>query len=83
MTITAAAKQLERSERGQMTCKLLLDLLKSDTVKFLDGGNSAAVAALVTAYMLGDGQDACSVIGALNQVIDRNRWVTVPNTPKP
>ena len=48
MTIKQACMQLERSERGQKTCKLLLDFLKSSTVQGLDGNNEQAVAALVT-----------------------------------
>jgi len=36
MNTLQAAKQLERSERGQKAAKLLLDFLDSSTVKFLD-----------------------------------------------
>ncbi|HEX3720337.1 MAG TPA: hypothetical protein VH595_20490 [Verrucomicrobiae bacterium] len=75
MTIQEAIKQLERSERGQMTCKLLLDFLKSPTVQGLDGRNSAAVHELVQRHMLGGGKEACEVIDGLYDVVERNQWV--------
>ena len=74
-TIEQAAKQLERSERGQMACKLLLDFLKSNPVQGLDGGNSEAVITLAGHYLLGGGVQALAVTDALNGVIDRNQWV--------
>lgn len=77
MTIQQAAKQLERSERGQMTCKLLRDFLKSSHVQGLDGSNCQAVTALVSHYLLGGGSDACAVQDALNGIIERNQWVLV------
>lgn len=73
--IERAARQLERSERGQLTCKLLRDFLKTHAVKGLDGENSMAVALLVQAYMTGTGGHACAVINQLGEVIERNKWV--------
>lgn len=70
-----AIKQLERSERGQQTCKLLLDFLNSPAVKFLDGRNQTAVAMLVNNFMLGSSADACAVVEALEGVVNRNQWV--------
>jgi len=77
MNIEQATKQLERSERGQMTAKLLLDFLNSDTVKYLDGQNFEAVATLTTSFALGTSAESCAVIAALEGVVQRNRWVQV------
>lgn len=74
-TIESSVKRLARSERGQKTCKLLLDFIKSPTVRGLDGENCEAVAALVSQFMLGDGATSCEVIEGLNAVIERNQWV--------
>lgn len=73
--IKEAAKQLEKSERGQMTCKLLADFLQSRPVSGLDQFNQAAVANLVVHYMLGSGADACAVVDAVNEVLERHPWV--------
>ena len=74
--IHKATHQLERSERGQMTCKMLLDFLNS--VKDLDGSNCDAVGTLVVAFLCGTGQSACDVVEALRKVVERNRWVNLP-----
>lgn len=71
MTTAQAAKQLQRSERGQHAAKLLLDFLDSPSVKFLDGRNFEAIATLVTNYSLGSGADSCEVIESLQGVVDR------------
>jgi hypothetical protein len=83
MTTPEATKQLERSERGQLTCKLLLDFLNSPTVKYLDGRNFEALTTLVTRYALGSGADSCEVIEQLEAVIERNQWVNVPAIASP
>ena len=75
MTMNDAVRQLERSERGQMTCKLLHDFLASNTVKFLDEPNQHAVAVIVASYMIGDSPMACAVIDELAALIERNQWV--------
>ena len=75
MSVQEAAKQLERSERGQAACKLLADFLNSNTVKFLDQRNQAAISTLVVSYALGSCNDAFNVMDALNGVIGRNQWV--------
>ncbi len=74
-TIQQAIKQLERSERGQQTVKLLRDFLKSAPVQGLDGSNSEAVVTLTAHYLLGSGTDACNVNDAMNGLIERNQWV--------
>ena len=74
-TIEQAAKQLERSERGQMASKLLLDFLKSHAVQGLDGSNCEAVVTLSAHFLLGGGGDACAVKDALTGIIERNQWV--------
>lgn len=74
-TIEQAAKQLERSERGQMTSKLLLNFLKSAPVQGLDGPNCEAVVTLAAHYLPGSDKDACAVQDALNGIIERNQWV--------
>ncbi len=74
-TIEQAIKQLERSERGQKTVKLLRDFLKSAPVQGLDGSNSEAVVTLTAHYLLGSGTDACNVNDAMNELIERNQWV--------
>jgi uncharacterized protein YbcI len=74
-TIEQAIKQLERSERGQQTVKLLRDFLKSHAVQGLDGSNSEAVVTLAAHYLLGSGTDACNVSDAMNGLIERNKWV--------
>lgn len=74
-TIEQAIKQLERSERGQQTVKLLRDFLKSAPVQGMDGSNSEAVTTLVAHYLLGSGTDACNVNDAMNELINRNQWV--------
>lgn len=81
MTVEKAAKQLERSERGQATCKLLYDFLRSNTVKFLDERNFEALTTLVAAYALGSSNDACNVTDALRGVIERNQWVNKQEVP--
>jgi hypothetical protein len=73
--IEQAAAQLENSERGQITCKLLADFLQSKPVRGLDQFNNEAVTTLVAHYTLGSGADACAVIDALYGVIERNPWV--------
>jgi len=75
MNTLQAAKQLERSERGQKAAKLLLDFLDSSTVKFLDGSNFHAITTLVASYALGSGADACAVIESLQAIVERNKWV--------
>lgn len=75
MTTSDAINQLECSERGQKTCKLLLDFLKSPVVNGLDGSNSMAVVTLVGYYMVGSGSDACAAKDGLNAVVNRNQWV--------
>ena len=62
----ACVEQLERSERGRMTIKLLRDFLKSPTVQGLDGCNSEAVTTLVARHMLGSSTDVCEVMDALS-----------------
>lgn len=74
-TIQQAITQLERSERGQQTVKLLRDFLKSAPVQGLDGSNSEAVVTLTAHYLLGSGTDAYNVNDAMNQLIERNQWV--------
>lgn len=74
-TIDQAIKQLERSERGQQTVKLLRDFLKSAPVQGLDGSNSEAVVTLAAHYLLGSGTVACNVNDAMNELINRNQWV--------
>lgn len=74
-TIEQAAKQLERSERGKMTAKLLRDFLKSHAVQGLDCENCNAVVTLAGHYLLGGGSNACAVQDALNGIIERNQWV--------
>ena len=74
-TIEQAAKQLERSERGQKTSKLLRDFLKSPAVQGLDCENCNAVVTLAAHYLLGGGADACAVQDALNGIVDRHQWV--------
>lgn len=76
-TIQQAIKQLERSERGQKAAKLLLDLLDSSTVKYLDGSNFQALTTLTAHYALGSGADSCEVIEGLQGIVDRNKWVLV------
>lgn len=73
--IGQAAAQLEQSERGQITCKLLADFLKSKPVHGLDQFNNKAVTTLVMHYLLGSGADACAVKDALNGVLERHPWV--------
>jgi hypothetical protein len=73
--IKDAVKQLERSERGQMTCKLLRDFLQSHTVRGLDAHNCSAVATLVVVFMAGFGRDCCEVVDSLTGAVDRNQWV--------
>jgi hypothetical protein len=68
--------QLEQNERGQMTCKLLLDFLKSPTVRGLDGPNSHAVAGLIVAFMNGSGEQSCAVQDALYSAVERHPWTT-------
>lgn len=75
-SVLRATKQLERSERGIVTCKLLLDFLKSSTVQGLDANNQTAVATLVLRHMFGDSTDALEVLRALQAVTHRNEWVT-------
>lgn len=70
--IEFAARHLECTERGQMTCKQLLDFLKSSDVQGLDQRNSEAVTTLVTCYMMGR---PCHVLEALSGVVRRNMWV--------
>lgn len=77
-TIEEAIQQLERSERGQMTCKLLKDFLASGPVKFLGGSNSEAVTVLITFFMMGNGAAASKVMEKLEGVIERNQWVEMP-----
>ena len=74
-TVEQAIQQLERSERGQQTVKLLRDFLKSAPVQGLDAGNSQAVVTLAAHYLLGNGTDACNVNDAMNGLIERNQWV--------
>lgn len=74
-TIQQSVEQLERSERGQKTVKLLRDFLKSGPVKGLDDPNCEAVTLLVTHYMLGSGTDSCNVIDAMDALIERHGWV--------
>jgi hypothetical protein len=74
-TIEQAIKQLERSERGQQTVKLLRDFLKSHAVQGLDAPNSEAVVTLAAHYLLGRSTDACNVNDAMNELINRNQWV--------
>lgn len=73
--IKTAIQRLEGSERGQLTCKQLLDFLKSPTVQGLDGCNSHAVALLVSLFMLNGGNVACEVVDSLKQTVERNSWV--------
>jgi hypothetical protein len=77
MTIQQAIKQLERSERGQMTSKLLLDFLKSHHVSGLDGSSSEAVVTLVAYCLLGCGSDACAIKDGLQEVVQHNQWVLI------
>lgn len=70
-----AAKQLERSERGQKAAEMLLDFLDSSTVKFMDGSNFQAITTLVASYSLGSGADSCQVIESLQGIVKRNQWV--------
>lgn len=74
-TIEQAARQLEQSERGQKTVKLLRDFLKSQPVQGLDDPNSEAVMTLAGYYLLGSSTDACRVTDAMNEVVNRNQWV--------
>ncbi len=74
-TIEESVKQLERSERGQKTCKLLLDFLKSHAVHGLDQDNCEAVVTLASYYLLGTGSQACAVKDAMEGIINRNKWV--------
>jgi hypothetical protein len=74
-TIEQSIKQLERSERGQQTVKLLRDFLKSHAVQGLDAPNSEAVVTLTAHYLLGSSTDACNVNDAMNELINRNQWV--------
>lgn len=74
-TIQQSIKQLERSERGQMAAKLLLDLLKADSINGLDGSNSQAVVTLAAHYLCGGGADACAVKEELQALVERNQWV--------
>ena len=82
-TIEQAAKQLERSERGQMTAKLLRDFLKSHAVQGLDASNCEAVVTLAANYLLGGGSHACAVQDALNGIVERNGWVLVKTKVTP
>lgn len=75
MNTQQAIAQLERSERGQKTAKLLLDFLDSSAVKYLDGRNFEALVTLVARYSLGTGADSCEVMDGLRAVVDRNQWV--------
>jgi len=68
VNVRAAIRQLNKSDRGRETCKLLFAFLKSETVKGLDGFNQDAVHALVTAYMGGNGTDADHVMTSLRAV---------------
>jgi hypothetical protein len=70
--IRRVIQQLERSERGQMTCKLLRDFFKSNTAKFLDEKNQIAVCSIVCCYTLGNSTQACEVMNLLNDVVERN-----------
>lgn len=74
-TIQQAIKQLERSERGQKAAKLLLDLLDSSTVKYLDGSNFQALTTLTAHYALGSGAESFAVIEGLQGIVERNKWV--------
>jgi hypothetical protein len=72
-TIPQAIAQLERTERGQQTVKLLRDFLKSPTVAGLDECNSEAVVTLVEHYLLADSKYARNVIDEMNELIQRNQ----------
>lgn len=74
--IEQAIKQLERSERGQIVCKLLLDFLESRPISGLDCWNEQAVTILVGCFMLGGRADASAVLDALDGVVKRNPGVT-------
>jgi hypothetical protein len=75
VSIIESIQQLERSERGQLTCKLLKDFFSSATVQGLDGSNSEAVAHLVFAFMVGGSNHASTVMDGLRKVIQRHQWV--------
>lgn len=83
MNITQAIKQLERSERGQLTCKLLLDFLQSDTIQGLDSANYMAVAEIMWSFMFRDRDESNAVLRSLQGVVDRNRWVKVQTKSGP
>lgn len=73
--ISDSILQLTRSERGVLTCKLLLDFLNSNAVQYLDDSNSLASASLACWFLIGGPNNAAEVKKQLEEVIERNPWV--------